>query len=190
MNEAIKMQLSAFVDGELPENEAELLLRRLSQDAELRQQISEYLAIGRVMRGEPQVSGIDTLRDRIAVALEDPDYPLEMGDEVSPPRNRMIRPLTGIAVAASVALIAVFGLGQVGIDETTVEPTGVAVTEPNVDDVLEEMRRTHELTASPEAIDTRLTGFDVPEAAASTEPEDEEDDVDDAEDPAIDTPAE
>jgi len=37
MNEAIKMQLSAFVDGELPENESELLLRRLSQDAELRQ---------------------------------------------------------------------------------------------------------------------------------------------------------
>ena len=30
------MQVSAFVDGELPENEAELLVRRLSQDALLR----------------------------------------------------------------------------------------------------------------------------------------------------------
>ena len=32
MNEGIEMQISAFVDGELPENEAELLLRRMSQD--------------------------------------------------------------------------------------------------------------------------------------------------------------
>jgi len=31
MNEAIRMQVSAFVDGELPENEADLLVRRLSQ---------------------------------------------------------------------------------------------------------------------------------------------------------------
>ena len=38
MNDAIKMQISAFVDGELPDNECELLLRRLSHDAELRQQ--------------------------------------------------------------------------------------------------------------------------------------------------------
>jgi negative regulator of sigma E activity len=44
------MQVSAFVDGELPENEAELLVRRLSQDAVLRQQVAEYLAIGRIRR--------------------------------------------------------------------------------------------------------------------------------------------
>ncbi len=35
MNEGIEMQISAFVDGELPENEAELLLRRMSEDLEL-----------------------------------------------------------------------------------------------------------------------------------------------------------
>ena len=51
MNEAIRMQLSAFVDGELPENEAEMLLRRLSQDVELRQQVAEFMAIGRALRG-------------------------------------------------------------------------------------------------------------------------------------------
>ena len=45
MNDGIKMQISAFVDGELPEAEAQLLLRRLSQDAELRQQAAEYFAI-------------------------------------------------------------------------------------------------------------------------------------------------
>ena len=62
MNEAIRMQVSAFVDGELPENEAELLVRRLSQDADLRRQVSEYLAIGRIMRGEYSLQGSDALR--------------------------------------------------------------------------------------------------------------------------------
>ena len=71
MNEAIRMQLSAFVDGELPDNEAELLLRRLSQDAELRQHVAEYMAIGRAIRGDTQVAGIDGLRDRIAATIDE-----------------------------------------------------------------------------------------------------------------------
>ena len=66
MNDAIRMQLSAYVDGELPENEAELLLRRMSQDAELRREVAEYLAIGRVMRGEVSVAGTDSIRDLVA----------------------------------------------------------------------------------------------------------------------------
>ena len=71
MNDAIKMQISAFVDGELPQNEAELLLRRLCQDAELRQQAAEYLAMGRVMRGERVVAGLGMLRERVAAAIDD-----------------------------------------------------------------------------------------------------------------------
>ena len=57
MNEAIRMQLSAFVDGELPSNEAELLLRRMSQDVSLRQEVAEYLAIGRLIRAEAGLAG-------------------------------------------------------------------------------------------------------------------------------------
>ena len=60
MNDAIKTQISAFIDGELPENESELLLRRLSQDASLRQQVSRYLEIGRLMRQDREVSGMDS----------------------------------------------------------------------------------------------------------------------------------
>ena len=69
MNDALKMQISAFVDGELPENESELLLRRLSQDISLRQQVAEYIEIGRQIRQDHDVPGISDLRDRIAVAL-------------------------------------------------------------------------------------------------------------------------
>ena len=71
MNDAIKMQISAFVDGELPENEAQLLLRRMSQDRQLRQQAATYLMIGRSLRGERSVAGMTTLRERISAAIDD-----------------------------------------------------------------------------------------------------------------------
>ena len=46
MNDALKMQISAFVDGELSDNEAEFLLRRLSQDAAMRQQVASFSKLG------------------------------------------------------------------------------------------------------------------------------------------------
>lgn len=114
MNETIKMQLSAFVDGELPENEAELLLRRMSQDAELRQQVAEYLAIGRAMRGDVQVAGLDQLREHVANAIGEELPDGELPDDVVPGRS-YVRPMLGFAVAASVALVAIFGLRQVSV---------------------------------------------------------------------------
>jgi negative regulator of sigma E activity len=74
MNDAIKTQISAFVDGELPDNESEMLLRRLSQDLELRQQAAEYFAIGRAMKGHRDVKGIATLRERIAAQIGDTEF--------------------------------------------------------------------------------------------------------------------
>ena len=109
MNDAIKMQISAFVDGELPENEAQLLLRRMSQDRQLRQQAATYLMIGRSLRGERSVAGMTSLRERIAAAIDDnaaAEDPAATGAE-SP---RYLRPLLGLAIAASVALVAIGGL--------------------------------------------------------------------------------
>ena len=138
MNDAIRMQISAFVDGELPDAEADLLLRRMSQDASLRKQAAEFLEIGRAMRGEPGVPGVDRLQERISAALD--DKPL-VDDEVvaEVPSSRPMRPLLGAAIAASVALLAIVGLQftpGVGGDTNPVstdtvaqsdEPVGVTV---------------------------------------------------------------
>ncbi len=111
MNDGIKMQISAFVDGELPQNEAELLLRRLCQDRELRQQAAQYLAMGRVIRGERHIAGMSTLRERISASLDDSS--LEEAFDVSETaRPRFVRPLVGVAIAATVALAALLGLQQ------------------------------------------------------------------------------
>lgn len=109
MNDALRIQVSAFVDGELPENETELLLRRLSQDVALRQLVAQYLAIGRALRREREVPGISELRGRIAQALGE-EQPIEATPAAGPRRVRWLKPTAGLAIAASVATMAVIGL--------------------------------------------------------------------------------
>jgi sigma-E factor negative regulatory protein RseA len=145
MNEAIRMQVSAFVDGELPDNEADLLVRRLSQDAGLRQQVSEYLAIGRVMRGEYSAQGGDVLRERISAELEERPLQEPADSVVAAKPSRFVRPVAGAAIAATVALAAIFGLGQLADVDNTVPGTAVVAddtvseTVPTMND--EELRR-------------------------------------------------
>lgn len=127
MNDAIKMQISAFVDGELPQNEAELLLRRLCQDAELRQQATEYLAVGRVMRGERTVAGMAMLRERVSAAIDDKSLQQEF-DSTQTSAPRFVRPIVGAAIAATVALVALLGLQQLAEvpEETALSTEAVA----------------------------------------------------------------
>ena len=140
MNDTIRTQISAFVDGELPDSEADLLLRRLGQDAELRQAAAEFLALGRMMRGESSVPGIEHLRERIAAELDNRQAEDdEVGAESAP--RRSVRPLVGVAVAASVALVALFALQVTpgvdtapAVDTTTagaVDDTSYTVPEPD-----------------------------------------------------------
>lgn len=141
MNEALEMQISAFIDGELPENESELLMRRLSQDAALRQKVSRYLEIGRLIRRERDVAGMDQLRDRIAAALGDEHE--QPDDEQKVVGSALMTPTTGVAVAATVAALALVGLSQLQgpVDPllqraVTIDDGPAAYTEPAVEQVL------------------------------------------------------
>ena len=187
MNEAIRMQVSAFVDGELPENEADLLVRRLSQDAHLRQQVSEYLAIGRIMRGEYSAQGSDVLRERIAAEL-DAGPVQEPADPVTANQpSRYARPVAGAAIAATVALVAIFGLGRVADVDTAVPATAVIADEtvsetvPTMSD--DELRRFMILHGDgSNSFSTRVTSLqmraeELDEEATADDPEAADDNV-------------
>lgn len=107
MNDQIKTQLSAFVDGELSDAESELLIRRISRDPALREQVAEYQAIGRVIRGEYSVR-LDGLLDSIKSEIDSPAAVTEPERE----QSRFVRPLAGIATAAAVALVSIIAVGQ------------------------------------------------------------------------------
>lgn len=170
MNEAIRMQLSAFVDGELPENEQELLLRRLSQDASLRQQVAEYLAIGHAMRGEVQIGGANGIRDRVRRTLD--EKPMQEEQAASEPAgSRYIRPMAGFAIAATVALVAIFGLQQItsvnAVDtdiNDVVAETIAFPTQPDANELLRQYELMHGAIASENGannIRARLTSLEL-----------------------------
>ena len=143
MNDALKLQISAFVDGELPANESELLLRRLSQDAALRQQVSRFLEIGRLMRQDREVPGMNQLRGRIAAALG--EEPTQTDDKQDVVGSALMTPTTGVAVAATVAAVALLGLSQLDgpgdpilQQAITIDDGPVAYTEPDITRALAE----------------------------------------------------
>ncbi len=193
MNEAIRMQLSAFVDGELPDNEKELLLRRLSQDEELRRELARHLAIGRAMRGELQPTGVDLLRDRINAAIDAGDD-LELTDEDTVP-DRRIRPLAGFAIAASVALVAILGLQQMTAvdvgDATTSDLAAetVTMTEPPIDEVLRQYMLHHEANGPENNINTVLTSIEIGREALEEQQDTDAETTEDAAEDVTDTAA-
>lgn len=180
MNDAIKMQISAFVDGELPQNEAELLLRRLCQDRQLRQQAAEYLSMGRVIRGERVFAGMSVLRERISAELDDSEF--EDAGTGAPQQSRSyVRPVAGVAIAAAVALVALLGLQQMSAVPLT-ESDGAATTASAADEsytvpdtaegpLLDYARRHN---ASVQFFDTQLVTYPVPEEQLSEDVEEED----------------
>lgn len=148
MNDTIRMQISAFIDGELPDNESELLLRRLSQDAELRRVVARYMEIGRNMRHEGELPKMAQLRHRIAEELgAEPRTEEIMSTRLG---NRYFKPLAGIAVAASVAIIAIVGLQQTNAPTADAEAVADSSTYTQLpaDSQLDEMFRLHDASGS------------------------------------------
>ncbi len=108
-NDVIKEQLSALLDDELPATERALLLQRLAQDNELRDQFARYQLIQDAI-GKHLPSQVDMdLSARIQSALQhDTSYAASVSKPVSF-TSRTVKTLSGLAIAASVAVISVLG---------------------------------------------------------------------------------
>jgi len=111
MSEQIREQVSAFLDGELPNSEMELLLKRLTRDAELRQSFGRYALIGETLRGASRTSFSRGFATRINRAID--GEPVTPGFGATRARqSRWWKPVAGTAVAAGVAAVAVIALQQ------------------------------------------------------------------------------
>lgn len=104
MTQRIKEQLSAFLDGELPETESALLLKRLERDDELRGALSRYSLIGAVMRADGDAPAARQVAARVSAAIAREPARSSRG-ALAWPAYRLLRPLAGVAVAAGVAAL-------------------------------------------------------------------------------------
>ncbi|MDP9084168.1 MAG: sigma-E factor negative regulatory protein [Pseudomonadota bacterium] len=111
MSEQIREQVSAFLDGELPNSETELLLRRLTRDAELRESFGRYALIGESLRGARMSPLTRGFAERVNRALGGEHIAADAPVQQARTR-RWWRPFAGVAVAAGVAAVAVVALQQ------------------------------------------------------------------------------
>jgi negative regulator of sigma E activity len=110
MTERIKEQLSAFLDGELPEPESALLLKRLERDDDLRGALSRYSLIGAVLRSDGDVPAARQVAARVSAAIaREPSG--RMAVAMFRPAA-LLRPAAGFAVAAGVAALALLLMQQ------------------------------------------------------------------------------
>ncbi len=106
-------QLSAFLDGELPEEEMDLFIRRLERDAVLKRSLSRYALIGEVMRTPANTGGVvagSGFAARVSAAVDADSAPVsgvEPAADARGDRSRWFGPLAGLSIAAGVAVVAV-----------------------------------------------------------------------------------
>jgi len=128
-NETLQSQLSAFVDDELPAAETELFTRRLVKESELKQAMARYGLIGEALRAPTNRAHVSKdFSARVAAALEQQEAATAAVSATSGRSlaARWLKPAAGLAVAASVAWVAVMTVRAPVITETP----AVAAAEP------------------------------------------------------------
>lgn len=99
-------QLSAMIDGELPNAETHLVLRRLSRDGEVQQRWERYHLISDALQGHLPAAFDAGFAARISEAIHREPLPQPVARSLP----AWYKPVTGLALAASVVLAALFGL--------------------------------------------------------------------------------
>ncbi len=117
MSEQIREQVSAFLDGELPDSETELLLKRLTRDGELRESFGRYSLIGEALRGASSDRVTKGFAAGVNLAID--GEPVHVAVHARELRTtNWWRPLAGVGIAAGVATVAIVALQQRAITPT------------------------------------------------------------------------
>jgi len=66
---SIEEQLSAFIDGELPDEELQLLVRRLEREEAFRATLVRYSLLGNIMRNDPVQASSEAFRARVMAEI-------------------------------------------------------------------------------------------------------------------------
>jgi len=115
--------LSAFLDGELSDQQARSMIRRLGEDAVLRARYAEYCATGDILRGHRH--DIPDLTDKIMAALD--QEPTLLAPVKKPPNRR---PMLWLAAAATAAIA--WGLWSTAPRQETAVPLAAATPPSDV----------------------------------------------------------
>jgi sigma-E factor negative regulatory protein RseA len=109
MKQKLNEQLSALVDDELLPAEHALLVKRLAQDAALQARLARYQLISDGLQNHLPGHVDAGFHRRVRAALQDEPAPQSGTGRLA----SLFKPLAGVAVAASVAVVAVLSLQSI-----------------------------------------------------------------------------
>lgn len=157
---SVREQLSAFLDDELPTDEARFLLRRLQSDPTLTHHLARYALIGEALRNHGEAPGADLARrvraqltrdggtraaaDPVQFPAQEAAAPMPDGPATAagatPPWTSRLLPIGQVAAASAVAAILLFAVaprlptGTTAVTELAggePEPQRAAVADPS-----------------------------------------------------------
>jgi sigma-E factor negative regulatory protein RseA len=150
MNEELDSQLSAMFDDELPEDQCQLLARRLSRDDALKARWRRYAVMGAAIRAERQGSGLTVrletnLAARVSAAISaEPALAAETVAQSGVRKASGMRwwqPLAGGAIAAGVAAMSVMWIraqapvgGETILADNAAAPAAISQTVSSTED--------------------------------------------------------
>lgn len=120
MTDSLHEQLSACLDGQLPEAELDLLLKQVARNGELRSTLGRYSLVGEALRSHGAARASAGFADRVAAAIAadtntnghaadlSANHSSRPATRSNSSAMRWLRPAAGAAVAAGVAAVAVF----------------------------------------------------------------------------------
>jgi sigma-E factor negative regulatory protein RseA len=154
MKEKLHEQISALVDDELAETEQALLIKQLEGDVALRHSLLRYQLISDSLQNHLPRKIDPDFNIGVQVALQDdPDV------QAGPARlARLFKPVAGLALAASVAVVAVLSLQSVRQESPSA--TSPIATAP-VTDELAPMEATPLLAGKPENSSDGTQALDI-----------------------------
>jgi negative regulator of sigma E activity len=108
MTDQIREQMSALLDGELPQDQIGLLVRRMERDTELRRAFGSYVLMGESLRAPGGRTAGPGFAARVQAELDaGVALPAPPSGRFALPRLRRIRHVTAVAAAAGAAFAAV-----------------------------------------------------------------------------------
>ena len=110
MNETLKEHMSALLDGELEPHSASETIDILLKDDELLVHWSRYHTVRDVLRHKVYPDAGGSLRHRVRSCLADEPVHFPLRRRVSQRWRHALKPMAGLALAASVAVVAILAV--------------------------------------------------------------------------------
>ena len=129
-DDRVNESLSALADGECDELERVRILKTLRGSAELRKRWEGMHAMRAVMRGENGGLLSADFADNVSRAIDEEAHVLvpERTDDGTRVARNWRKPVAGLAIAASVAVVSIFGLQTLQNQTPGSQPMAVSYT--------------------------------------------------------------